>query len=77
MDSQLFQFSPSGAAGALTAMHDAIALANWIAALEPKDMNDLNLMFKEYHAERYPIAKDTFVRSQMFNKVLGKVTHHV
>ncbi|KAG0331845.1 hypothetical protein BG000_010558 [Podila horticola] len=66
------KFSPSGAAGALTAMHDAIALANWIAALESKDMIDLNLMFKEYHAERYPIAKDTFVRSQMFNKVLGK-----
>ncbi|KAG0019607.1 hypothetical protein BGZ81_009672 [Podila clonocystis] len=66
------KFSPSGGAGALTAMQDAIALANWIATLDSKDAGDLDTIFKEYYNERYPIAKDTFVRSQMFNKVLGK-----
>ncbi|KAF9382770.1 hypothetical protein CPB97_006942 [Podila verticillata] len=58
-------------AGALTAMQDAIAFANWIATLESKAVGELDTIFKQYCSERYPIAVDTFARSQMFNKVLG------
>ncbi|KAG0073990.1 hypothetical protein BGZ93_006799, partial [Podila epicladia] len=66
------KFSPAGASGALTAMQDAVALANWIASLESKDIKDLKLIFKEYHAERYPVAIVTSIRSQAFGKILGK-----
>lgn len=58
-------------------MQDAIALANWIATLESKAVGELDTIFKEYYSERYPIAKDTFARSQMFNKVLGKVNYSI
>ncbi|KAF9394277.1 hypothetical protein CPC16_011823 [Podila verticillata] len=59
------------AAGAITAMQDAIALANWIATLESKSVNDLDVVFKEYYAERYPVAKETFIRSRILSQILG------
>ncbi|KAF9326181.1 hypothetical protein BG006_010372, partial [Podila minutissima] len=67
-----FQFNPAGAAGALTAMHDAVALANWICALHPKKPADIDLAFKEYYKERFPIAKETFENSQLMSKLVGK-----
>ncbi|KAG0035294.1 hypothetical protein BGZ82_005333 [Podila clonocystis] len=48
--------NPCGAAGAVTAMHDAAALANWISTLRFPSMTDLDQVFKEYRAERYPVA---------------------
>jgi len=39
-------------------MHDAVALANWIVSLESPSMVDVESAFKEYHAERFPIAKE-------------------
>lgn len=54
-------------------MHDAVALANWIVSLESPSMVDVNNVFKEYQAERYPIAKEEFEQSQVFTNVLGKV----
>ncbi|KAG0035933.1 hypothetical protein BGZ82_004917 [Podila clonocystis] len=66
------KFNPAGVAGALTAIEDATALANWIATLESRSVGDLDLIFKEYHAERYPVAKKTFARSQTLATILGK-----
>ncbi|KAF9332303.1 hypothetical protein BG006_004823 [Podila minutissima] len=66
------KLNPSGGAGALTAMHDAVALANWICALEPRSLKDLAVVFKEYQAERHPVAKELFAFSQFFGKMGGK-----
>jgi len=65
--------NPTGGAGATIAMHDAVTLANWISTLSFPTVKDLNRVFKEYKAERYPVAKDAFESSQMFTKNLGKV----
>lgn len=65
--------SPAGAAGALTALHDAVALANWIYTLQSPSLSDIDAVFNEYRAERYPVAKAAFKTSQMFGRNLGKV----
>jgi hypothetical protein len=52
--------SPSGGAGTLSAMHDAVALANWICSLPSNKFSELEPVFKEYHAERYPIVKEAY-----------------
>ncbi|KFH66034.1 hypothetical protein MVEG_08135 [Podila verticillata NRRL 6337] len=54
------KLNPSGAAGALSAIHDAVALANWICSLESTSLKHVEAIFKEYHAERYPAAKEAF-----------------
>ncbi|KAG0083719.1 hypothetical protein BGZ92_010538 [Podila epicladia] len=66
------KLNPAGGAGALSAMHDAVALANWICSLESTKMSEIESAFKEYQAERLPIAKQTFATSQMFSKMGGK-----
>ncbi|KAG0023643.1 hypothetical protein BGZ81_008052, partial [Podila clonocystis] len=58
------KMNPCGAAGAVTAMHDAAALSNWISTLRFPSMTDLDQVFKEYRAERYPVAKEAFETSQ-------------
>ncbi|KAF9387531.1 hypothetical protein CPB97_002432 [Podila verticillata] len=68
----LFQMNPTGAAGALTAMHDAVTLANWICTLDAPSPSEIDDIFKEYRAERYPVAKESFEASQLFTKTLGK-----
>lgn len=70
----MLQLNPAGGSGALSAVHDAAALANWIVALEPKKKPDIERVFKEYYDERYPNAKEAFKTSQMFRNVVGKVT---
>lgn len=67
------QMNPTGGAGALTAMHDAVTLANWICTLEAPSPSEIEDIFKEYRAERYPVAKEAFETSQVFTKTLGKV----
>ncbi|KAF9375488.1 hypothetical protein CPB97_011415 [Podila verticillata] len=66
------KMNPTGAAGALTAMHDAVTLANWINTLQSSTVSDLNKVFKEYRAERHPVAKEAFDTSKMFAKNIGK-----
>ncbi|KAF9391885.1 hypothetical protein CPC16_003798 [Podila verticillata] len=63
---------PSAGQGGVTAMHDAVTLANWIATLQAPSLSELNTAFKEYHAERSPIIKDEFIRSQGFIDILAK-----
>ncbi|KAF8929489.1 hypothetical protein BGZ52_002173 [Haplosporangium bisporale] len=67
------KLNPSGAAGALSAIHDAVALANWICSLESTSLKHVEAIFKEYHAERYPAAKEAFQSSQTLSKFGGKV----
>ena len=62
-----------GGAGALMSMQDAVALANWINVLPSHSLTDLENIFKEYRAERLPVAKQTFETSQMLGKVTATV----
>ncbi|KAG0335490.1 hypothetical protein BG000_007472 [Podila horticola] len=64
--------NPAGALGAVTAIHDAVTLANWLSTLRLATEEDIVKVFKEYRAERYPVAKSNFVASQGFVKNLGK-----
>lgn len=68
--------NPTGGAGALTAMHDAVTLANWINTIEIASVPNLETIFKEYQSERHPAAKDAFGASQLFSRILGKVKTH-
>lgn len=67
------KMNPVGVAGAVTAIHDAVALANWISTLRLPTNEDLARVFQEYRAERYPVAKEAFVTSQLFIRNMGKV----
>lgn len=66
---------PASGIGTLVAMHDAVTLANWISTLQMPAISDLEHVFNEYRAERYPIAKEALKRSQFFTKAIGRVTH--
>lgn len=65
--------NPAGGKGAITAIHDAVTLANWMSTLRSPSPKDITKVFKEYRTERYPIAKENFESSQVFTKNLGKV----
>lgn len=65
--------NPSGAVGAISAMHDAVTLANWISTLSLPTVPELKAVFEEYRAEWYPVAQKAFESSQVFSKALGKV----
>ncbi|KAF9314650.1 hypothetical protein BG003_003941 [Podila horticola] len=61
------KFDPAGGAGAVNAIQDAICLGNWINTL-PKTIStkELRIVFQDYLAERLPIAKENFAKSQFF-----------
>lgn len=65
--------NPTGGVGAINAMHDAVTLANWFATLRVATKEDLEIVFKEYRAERMPVVKDAFEASQLFTRNIGKV----
>ncbi|KAG0013190.1 hypothetical protein BGZ82_002272 [Podila clonocystis] len=64
--------NPSGALGAVTAIHDAVTLANWLSTLRLADDEEVSKVFKEYRTERYPVAKANFETSQLFIRNMGK-----
>ncbi|KAG0086982.1 hypothetical protein BGZ92_007704 [Podila epicladia] len=66
------KMNPSGGSGAVTAIHDAVTLANWLSILRLPREKEIGEVFKEYRSERYPVAKATFEASQMFARNLGK-----
>ncbi|KAF9426893.1 hypothetical protein BGZ94_005835 [Podila epigama] len=66
------KMNPAAGQGAINAMHDAIALANWIEALPSNSLKDVTKAFKEYRAERYPLAKKAFDTSRMLSKLIEK-----
>ncbi|KAG0330714.1 hypothetical protein BG000_011560 [Podila horticola] len=66
------KLNPAGGAGALSAMHDAIALANWICVVQKTSVPELELIFKEYYIERLPSVQAQFATSNMLKNVGGK-----
>ncbi|KAG0333142.1 hypothetical protein BG000_009441 [Podila horticola] len=66
------KMSPAGGSGAITAIHDAVTLANWMSTLRLAGEKQVVKAFKEYKNERCPVAKDAFEASRVFIKSLGK-----
>ncbi|KAG0325372.1 hypothetical protein BG000_001835 [Podila horticola] len=67
------KMNPSGGAGAICAIHDAATLSNWISTLRVAGEKDIEKVFREYRAERYPVAKAAFESSQLFTRNMGKI----
>lgn len=65
--------NPTSGSGAITAIHDAVTLANWLSTLRFAGEKKVRNVFKEYRTERYPVAKEAFKSSQMFTRNVGKV----
>ncbi|KAK5823679.1 hypothetical protein F5H01DRAFT_363343 [Linnemannia elongata] len=63
---------PNGGQGAVTAIHDAIALANILYAMPSKSLPDFANAFEEYRSERYPTAKEAFENSQLMSKITDR-----
>ncbi|KAG0293590.1 hypothetical protein BGZ96_002635 [Linnemannia gamsii] len=63
---------PNGGQGAVTAIHDAIALANVLYAMPSKSSSDITNAFEEYRGERYPAAKEAFENSQLMSKITDR-----
>ncbi|KAF9309487.1 hypothetical protein BG003_009702 [Podila horticola] len=66
------KMNPAAGAGAVTAIQDAVALANWINTVQSTSLHDLDTIFKRYKAERYPVAKASFEMSRFLRDVMGK-----
>lgn len=56
----------------MTAIHDAIALANILYAMPSKSLPDFANAFEEYRSERYPTAKEAFENSQLMSKITDR-----
>ncbi|KAF9537191.1 hypothetical protein EC957_008682 [Mortierella hygrophila] len=72
------KLSPSGGHGAVTAMHDAITLANLIYVMPTKTSDDITRIFEEYKKERYPAVMASYKSSQIMakaieNSIIGKL----
>ncbi|KAF9537190.1 hypothetical protein EC957_008681 [Mortierella hygrophila] len=66
------KLNPSGGHGAVTAMHDAIALANLLYAMPTATSSDITRIFEEYQEERYPAVMVSYKNSQLMGKRLDK-----
>ncbi|KAF9093603.1 hypothetical protein BGX23_003106 [Mortierella sp. AD031] len=58
--------------GAVTAIHDAVALANLLYALPTTTASEITKVFEEYKAERHPAAVDSYKNSQIMSKIVDK-----
>lgn len=58
--------------GAVSAIHDAIVLANVLHDLPSKNPDDITRAFQAYKDERYPLAKVSWDTSHKMSQVLGK-----
>ena len=56
----------------MSAMHDAICLANWMNVLPSLSVQDLEGIFEQYRKERYPHAMEAFRSSRMLAKCAEK-----
>ncbi|OAQ32589.1 FAD/NAD(P)-binding domain-containing protein [Linnemannia elongata AG-77] len=66
------KLNPAGGHGAVTAMHDAIALANLFYAMPAKTGKDITKIFEEYQKERLPAVTESFNNSQQLAKTAGR-----
>jgi 2-polyprenyl-6-methoxyphenol hydroxylase-like FAD-dependent oxidoreductase len=58
--------------GAVTAMHDAIALANLFYAMPAKTSVDITKIFEEYQKERLPAVIESYNTSKQLSKIAGR-----
>ncbi|KAF9210710.1 hypothetical protein BGZ59_009069 [Podila verticillata] len=66
------KMNPAGGMGAINAMQDAIAIANWINVLDRNSTwEDIERAFKEYKAERFPWAQSAFRDSKIMSKLVA------
>ncbi|KAF9176589.1 hypothetical protein BGZ49_006131 [Haplosporangium sp. Z 27] len=63
---------PAAGLGALSAMNDAVILANYINTLETIESEDVEKALKAYKDERYPIAKTSFKSSVSMANTLNQ-----
>ncbi|KAF9915372.1 hypothetical protein BX616_006304, partial [Lobosporangium transversale] len=63
---------PASGAGAMNAMQDAVALANWISVLDSTAVEEMTEAFREYKAERYPVAIKAFENGRALSKATAK-----
>ncbi|KAG0199096.1 hypothetical protein BGX33_011879 [Mortierella sp. NVP41] len=63
---------PSGGQGGVTAMHDAIALANLLYALPSSTSEEITKIFEEYKTERHPAVVRAFKDGQLSSKMTDK-----
>ncbi|KAG0369737.1 hypothetical protein BGX24_002306 [Mortierella sp. AD032] len=63
---------PGGGQGVVTALHDAIALANLLYALPASTNEEVTKVFEEYRDERHPIVTQTFKSAQLIRKMTDK-----
>ncbi|KAG0272376.1 hypothetical protein BGZ95_011876 [Linnemannia exigua] len=54
--------------GAVTAMHDAVALANLLYSMPTKTPEDITRLFQEYRKERYPAVMESYNTSKQLAK---------
>lgn len=57
----------------MTAIHDAVALANWISTLHKPKLEDIEAIFAEYQAERLPFSKEAVETTKFFKSMGRKV----
>ncbi|KAG9069521.1 hypothetical protein KI688_010424 [Linnemannia hyalina] len=68
--------------GAVTAMHDAIALANLIYCMPTKTSEDITTIFEEYHKERLPAVMESYNNSRQLAKrsekgIIGRIILYI
>jgi len=65
---------PSAGLGAVSAIHDAVALANCIYELPVNPtLDDIKDAFKLYKSERYPLAKTAYDTSHRLTTIIQQV----
>ncbi|KAF9136069.1 hypothetical protein BGW39_008032 [Mortierella sp. 14UC] len=63
------KLDPAGGHGAVTAMHDAIALANLFYAMPTKSAFEITKVFEEYQKERLPAVMESYNSSKQMAKM--------
>ncbi|KAF9898331.1 hypothetical protein BX616_004169 [Lobosporangium transversale] len=63
---------PNGGLGAVSAIHDAVALANVLYDLTDIEPNSITQAFRRYREERYPLSKTSYNTSYYMGRILGK-----
>ncbi|KAF9136053.1 hypothetical protein BGW39_008016 [Mortierella sp. 14UC] len=65
------KLNPFGGHGAVTAMHDALGLANLLYAMPSRTTKEVTRIFEEYHEERYPNVMEAYNNSIMLSKMFN------
>ncbi|KAF9931280.1 hypothetical protein FBU30_010509 [Linnemannia zychae] len=73
---------PLGGHGAVTAIHDAVALVNLLYAMPSTAADEVTAVFKEYHTERLPAVTESFNNSRQMSKmtdagIMGAIVTYV